>query len=32
MALDQGTPSERAAETAMAVIEKGIKKRLTVRR
>jgi lipid-A-disaccharide synthase len=32
MALDHGTPSERAAETAMAVIEKSIKKRLTVRR
>lgn len=32
MVLDHGTPSERAAETVMAVIEKGIKKRLTVPR
>ncbi len=30
MVLDNSTPSERAAETAIAVIESGIKKRLTV--
>jgi lipid-A-disaccharide synthase len=30
MALDGSTPSERAAETVIAVIEAGIKKRLTV--
>jgi lipid-A-disaccharide synthase len=32
MVLDHGTPSQCAAEAAMAVIEKGVKKRLTVRR
>jgi lipid-A-disaccharide synthase len=32
MTLNSGTPSERAADTAMAVIETGIKKRLTVAR
>lgn len=32
MVLDSGTPSERAAETVMAVIEKGIKNRLAVAR
>ncbi|MET0181450.1 MAG: hypothetical protein ABW199_01045, partial [Caulobacterales bacterium] len=32
MLLDGTTPSERAAETAIAVIEQGIKKRLSVPR
>ncbi|MGF1621295.1 MAG: lipid-A-disaccharide synthase [Rhodomicrobiaceae bacterium] len=32
MVLDHGTPSERAAETALAIIEEGVKKRLTVPR
>jgi lipid-A-disaccharide synthase len=32
MTLDSGTPSERAADTVMSVIETGIKKRLTVAR
>jgi lipid-A-disaccharide synthase len=32
MVLDSGSPSERAADTAMAVIENGIKKRLAVAR
>jgi lipid-A-disaccharide synthase len=32
MMLDHGTPSERAAETALAIIEEGVKKRLTVPR
>jgi lipid-A-disaccharide synthase len=32
MVLDHGTPSERAAETALAIIEAGVRKRLTVPR
>jgi lipid-A-disaccharide synthase len=32
MMRDHGTPSERAAETALAIIEEGVKKRLTVPR
>ena len=32
MVLDEGTPSERAAETTLAIIEAGVKKRLTVPR